>query len=172
MKQQNINAILEVVRELPDITSRELYTFVPDVPKGTVSSIVHHLKAKGVLVESGDKFLPTLKGDRAFPTYRVSDNPTPPVPKLKNNKPTDAALKMVIEELRNQISELEAWKKNALERHPDLAVDPVVLKAREIVAAELRASGDNTLADLVVSGAKDNTMLVKVTAKALETSYD
>jgi hypothetical protein len=172
MKQQNINAILEVIRELPDITSRELYTFVPHIAKGTVSSIIHNLKVRGVLVENGSKALPTLKGVRSYPAYRVSDNPVPPVPKLKNDKPTDAALQMRIDELSRQVCELAAWKTDALARYPDLAVDPIVLKAREIVAAELRATGDNALADLVMSGAKDNAMLVKVTITALETSYD
>jgi hypothetical protein len=174
MNQKQNEDILEIIRELPSITAREIYTFVPHIPKGTVSAALHNLKMQGIVVETGRKSLPTAKGERAFVTYAVSDSPapTPLVRKLKNNKPTDAALQMQIEELRRQVSELEAWKKNALERYPDLGVDPLTLKARQIVAAEVRASGDKHLADLVLSGAKDDTMLVKVTAKALEMNYD
>ncbi len=172
MNQKQTEEILEIIRELPNITAREIYTFVPHIPKGTVSSTLHGLKMQGIVVKSGYKTLPTASGDRPFDTYVVSDNPTPPAKKLKNDRPTDTALKMQIAELCSRINELEAWKKNALERYPDLGVDPLILKARQIVAAEVRASGDKHLADLVLSGAKDETMLVKVTAKALEMNYD
>jgi predicted transcriptional regulator len=47
-----------------------------------------------------------------------------------------------IDGLSAQIAELEAWKADAIKKHPDLAeTDPLLLKAREIVAGLLRDRG-------------------------------
>jgi hypothetical protein len=160
--------VLNLIRELPGITAREIYTFMPDVPKGTVSSSVTTLKSRGLIVEDGKKVLDTGSGPRPFPAYRESDNPLPPVKRLKLKKPTEAGLQARLDAANKLIEELQAWKADALRRFPELGVDPIVLRARSIVASALRAAGDPTLADLVTRGAKDETMLVKVTVKALE----
>jgi len=47
-----------------------------------------------------------------------------------------AQLKQMIEIRDKQIAELEAFKATAIEKYPDLAVSPVVLRAREILAAK------------------------------------
>jgi hypothetical protein len=73
-----------------------------------------------------------------------------------------------MKELRRQLAELEAWKEAAMSRFPDLAVSPIVLKARKLVADEVRAGGDMLLANQIVEGKKDETLLVKVAIKALE----
>jgi hypothetical protein len=168
---QNVQDVISVIKELPNITSRELYTFVPQVPKGTVSSIMHSLKAQGVITTTGYKTLPTLKGERSFVTYAVSDNPTPPVRNLKLKQPTDAGIREQMKELRRKISELEAWKEAAMSRFPDLAVSQVVITARKLVADEVRAGGDMLLANQIIEGKKDETLLVRVAIKALEESY-
>jgi hypothetical protein len=160
--------VLEVVRTLPGITAREVYTFMPHVPKGTVSSILHSLKIKGTVIEEGTKTLDTASGPRPFAAYMVSDSPVPLGKKRKLKQPTDDGLREQMKELRRQLVELEAWKEAAMSRFPDLAVSPIVLKARKLVADEVRAGGDMLLANQIVEGKKDETLLVKVAIKALE----
>jgi hypothetical protein len=163
--------VTNTIKALPGVTTRELYELLPHLKQTVVSYAVHRLKMTGAIVEGEKKELP-VKGvrgkTRLFSTYLVNDNPTPPVKRRKLKSPTEAGLKAQLEEARAKIAELEAWKQGALARHPDLGVPPVVLKARAIVAAELRAAHDHNLADLVMSGKKDETLLVKVTIKGLE----
>lgn len=160
--------IIALIKEVPNITSREMYAYFPNATKSTVSSTIYNLKNKGVIVQTGKKQLQTKKGPHSFPCFQLSDNPTPLVRQRKLKNPTEAGLRAQLEDLRNKLCELEAWKREALERYPDLGVDPMTLKARAIVAEQLRAVGDNNLADLVVAGKKDETLLVKVTVRALE----
>jgi hypothetical protein len=73
-----------------------------------------------------------------------------------------------LEQAQAEIEELRAWKEAAMSRFPDLAVSAVVIKARKIVADEVRAGGDTLLANQIVSGLKDSTLMVRVALKALE----
>jgi hypothetical protein len=135
--------------------------------------MVFWLKNKGVIEESGKKVVTMKNGvPKYVPTYALSSNPTPNVVKMKRKAPTEAALHMQIKQLNAQIAELEAWKRDAIARYPDLAVDPVVLKARKLVAEEVRAGGDHTLADQIARGVKDETLMMRVTIKALEEGND
>ena len=63
MGKQLDDEILALVKELPGIAAREMYEFMPHVPKGSVSSALHGLKVQGYF-NTGTKVLPTLKGDR------------------------------------------------------------------------------------------------------------
>lgn len=169
MGKQLDDEILAVVKELPGITAREIYEFMPHVPKGTVSSAIHGLKVQGYFT-FGTKVLPTRKGDREFTTFTLSPNPDPKyAPVIKKRKtPTESGVNAQLEQIKAELAELKAWKDMAIARYPDLLVDSTVLKARKIVAAELKAAGDCNLAEQVLAGKKDETMLVKVTARALE----
>jgi hypothetical protein len=160
--------VLNLARELPGITTRELTTFMPHVSPSVVSTTVHYLKTRGVLVKDGAKQVDTKQGPREFPTYKVSDNPVPAAKKCKLKKPTEAGLQARLDEAHRLIAELQAWKESAMSRFPDLAVSPLVLKARKLVADEVRAGGDLILANHIVEGKKDETLLVKVAIKALE----
>lgn len=59
------------------------------------------------------------------------------------------------------------WKADAIARYPDLAVDPVVLKARQMVAAEIGDS-DKASRDAVLAGQRDGTLQMRVAVKLLE----
>lgn len=164
--------ITDVIRELPGITTRELYDYLPHVSKKTITSVVFTQKAKGVIREAGKKQFDTAKGPHSFATYEINPTGTPSAKKRRLKAPTEAGYAAQLEELRAKVRELEAWKVSALERCPDLAVPDVVLKARKLVADEVRACGDTLLADQIIAGKKDETLLVKVAIKALEEAND
>jgi hypothetical protein len=166
---QNTNDIIALVTELPGITAKEIMDFMPHMSSAAVSSCLHSLKNKGTITLSGKKRMSTKVGPRAVPAYKIGDGtPAPRPKKMKLKSPTEAGLNAQLEALKQKVAELEAWKVNAMARCPELSVPPIVLKARELVAAELRAHADHTLADAVAAGKKDDTMLVRVTIKALE----
>lgn len=167
--------ILEVVRELPGSTTRDIADLMPHVPFGTVGALVHTLKAEGAIVAKGLRPYTTSDGkQRHHHTYFLSSNPTPvtPTPRVRRSKPTTAGYEARIKELEAKVADLTQWRANALERYPDLGVEPVVLKARKLVATEVRAGGDNNLADEILAGRKDTTLMVRVAIKALEEAND
>lgn len=154
---------------MPGLTSTEVAALMPHANKATVASMVFILKKAGYIKESGKKLESRRNGNpMSIPVYSISDNPAPNVVKMKRTAPTEQALHVQIKELNATISELVAWKTNAIARYPDLAVDPVVLKARKLVAEEVRAGGDNHLANEIIAGHKDSTLMVRVAIKALE----
>ena len=73
-----------------------------------------------------------------------------------------------IARLQSQVIELELWKADAIKRYPDLAIPPLLKRAREIVADELRASGENDMAEKVVAGKNDKSLAVRLVLKMLE----
>lgn len=164
--------VLEIIRELPDSTSREIASLMPHMNPATVAATVNKLKMEGIVIESGSKVLDITNGTRTFVTYAISPNPTPVVARMKRTAPSEAALHLRIKELEATIAELRVWKDAAISRYPDLAVSPIVLKARKLVAEELRAGGDPALAEQVSLGRKDDTLMMRVTIKALEEVTD
>ena len=165
--------VLEIIREMPGVTSAEIVALMPHRSKASITSMVFWLKNKGTIEESGKKIVAMKNGvPKHVATYTLSSNPTPNIVKMKRKAPTEAALHMQIKQLVNTITELEAWKRDAISRYPDLAVDPTVLKARKLVSEEVRAGGDHTLADQIMLGRKDDTLMMRVTIKALEEGND
>lgn len=165
--------ILEIMRELPDSTLGDVCALMPHVSYSAVSSTISYLKKTGVVEVSGRKSIMRSNGaPNRVSTYRLSTNPTPNVVRMKRKEPTEAGLRMQVKQLQEQIAELVAWKQEAIARFPDLAVDPVILRARELVSAEVKAGGDNALAEAVLAGRKDDTLMMRVTIKALEEAND
>lgn len=101
--------------------------------------------------------------------YAYSPNPNPAPapaaaqPKMKRKKPTEAGLQATVSLLREQVAELEAWKADAIRRHPDLAVSPVVLKARALAARKFPDKANE-----IHSGRMDDKPLIQVIVEALE----
>jgi len=177
--------ITAIIRDLPGVTSRQIAEFLPNSNRSSIVSALNSLTTDGVVVVSGKSEAPatSARGPRSFTLYHYSlasqnqgtDTVTEPIYR-RPSKPTTAPvtdvthdeLRARIRTLEATVSELELWKKEAVARYPDLTVDPVVLKARRLVAEEVRASGDHTLADRILAGAKDDGLMVRVTIKALE----
>lgn len=162
--------VLEVIKAMPGCTTSEIVELMPHASHSAVCCMVHNLKREGRIRE-GDKksFVKKNGAGGKLGTYFFVDGPAAPAPRvMKRNTPTASGYEVRLAEKDEKIRELEAWKDAAIKRYPDLAVPPVTLKARKIVADELRAGGDPVLADQVMKGFKDNTLMVRVTIKALE----
>lgn len=163
------NEILEIVRVMPGLTAKEIAELMPHCNASTIASVIHGLKISGALKVTGKKEIMRSNGwPTKAETFELSNDPTPNVVRMKQREPTEAGLHMQVKELKAKVAELEGWQRDAIARYPDLAVDPVVLTARKLVAAEVRAGGDNNLADHVLAGHKDDTLMVRVAVKALE----
>ena len=174
-KSNTQKEVLEIIQNMPGIASHEVRELMPHVGYAPVMSMLSYLKKKGIIVETGEKKTIT-KGNgvrAAVACYAMNPDPDPKplAPKFKRSKqrmPTPSALELRIEELSQKVQELETWKQHALARHPDLAVPPIILRARALVASELRAHNDPVLAQAVERGQKDETLMVRIAAKALE----
>lgn len=158
--------ILEVVREMPGLTTSDVIDLMPHVPRGTVASSLNSLCAQGKVLRA-TKPREGKYGRANVAIYTINPTPKPPIKQRKITTPTPTALEAQLSEARAKVAELTLWKENAIHRYPDLDVDPVVLEARKIVAAELDAMSDHALAEQVRSGKKDNILPMRVTVAAL-----
>jgi hypothetical protein len=163
-------AILSVLTDFPGATTREIVDLLGNIKLDVATQLVHQLYTKGYIVQNGTKpYVGTNGKAYKAKTYAVSD--TPGVPKAKKPANKDTTDSDVMATLKARVLELESWKFDAIVRHPDLAADPIVLKARKLVADEVRASGDGILADRISMGSKDDGLLMRVTIKALEEAH-
>lgn len=166
---QTRREILEALREFPGSTSRELALLIPHIPEGTLFAAISKLTAEGVLRRNGFKQIVMSNGrNKSQPTYEVN---LASLLKIANRRKADSAQDVddaKVKELEAKVAELTAWKRDAIERYPDLAISPLVLRARELVAAEMRASFDNKFADEVLAGQRDSSPMMRVTLKVLE----
>lgn len=168
--------VVNTVKIMPGLTANEIAKLIPDVKYSTVLSTVSNLAKQGVLVNAGYATITKSNGLQVKAAkFNYSDSPVPLPTDRKLKKPTPTGyeaqiseLKAQIAELKAQIAELEAWREAAVTRYPDLAVPPIVLRARTLVAEEVAAGGDYTLADQIKRGLKDATLMVRVAIKALE----
>lgn len=166
------NEILEIVRQLPDITSREIATLLGHLNEGTIFSMVNKLKNDGVLLVTQGKPMMMKNGHKkTLATYRINPDPKPlPLVKNKNRKPTVAECRHEanMQVLRNKIAELESWKATAIKRYPDLGVSPAVFKARAMVAQEYTTMGNLDIAESVLAGERDDSPMMRLALKAME----
>ena len=161
--------ITNTVKIMPGLTANEIAKLIPDVKYSTVLSTVSNLAKQGVLVNAGYATITKSNGLQVKAAkFNYSDSPVPLPTDRKLKKPTPTGYEAQISELKAQIAELEAWREAAVTRYPDLAVPPIVLRARALVAEEVAAGGDYTLADQIKRGLKDATLMVRVAIKALE----
>ena len=161
--------ITNTVKIMPGLTANEIAKLIPDVKYSTVLSTVSNLAKQGVLVNAGYATITKSNGLQVKAAkFNYSDNPVPLPTGRRLKKPTPTGYEAQISELKAQIAELEAWREAAVTRYPDLAVPPIVLRARTLVAEEVAAGGDYTLADQIKRGLKDATLMVRVAIKALE----
>ena len=161
--------ITDVLKVMPNLTSAEISALLPELSMPVLHTTISYMRKRGELITTGRKQV--IKSDDVPHTvnaYSISDDPVPPAPKIKLKKPTPAGYEARIEELNQKIEELEQWKAAAIDRFPDLAAPPLMVRARKIAAEEVRAGGDTLLANQIMSGLKDSTLMVRVALKALE----
>lgn len=181
--------ILEIVRTMPGVTAKEVKDLMPHRSSSSVSSglsklyklgavacseKVKRIKANGIPYYEAKYVL----GDGTLPQYKLTNGGGNVSSKPLNNKKfggagrgkrqTDSGMQATIDALRAEVIELKQWKTDAIERFPELAVPPIMMRARKLVAKELEAAGDRNLAMQVMAGTKDGTLMVRVAVAALE----
>ncbi len=147
--------ILEVVSAFPKSTAAELAVIL-EKTNDAVKSSLRRLEAKGQLIRG------TRETDTAnFIVYTIN---TDYKPKKQESriiapnvvKPAKTPHKCTIDESQNElqieVEQLREWKRRALIAFPDLNVDPLVYKAREIFA---RHTDDKKIQDDIYSGRLD-----------------
>lgn len=156
--------VAEIIKKNPGLTSKEIYQYFPHISYFNVSGVLSHL------YYAGDYMRQPVSGTKLFRYYFSSGaEPEARSPQKRRPKLTDAGLNARLAEANKTIADLEEWKVNAIKRFPDLAVAPVIIRAREIVAKRLELSGDGAGAREVRAGKRDNTMIMLATIDALET---
>jgi hypothetical protein len=71
----------------------------------------------------------------------------------------------VIEALQAELAELRSFKDAAVARYPDLAVPEIVLRARQIAAAEY--ASDKVAVSAILNGTRDKSPLIRAILAAL-----
>lgn len=159
--------ILKALTDFPGITTREIVALLGNIKLEVATQHIHQLYTNGYIFQHGIKPYVGKNGiSYKTKTYAVSGAlGVPKAKKPDDKKMTDSD---VIVTLKARVLELESWRFDAITRYPDLAADPIMLKARRLVSEEVRESGDGILADRILAGDKDDGLLMRVTIRALE----
>lgn len=163
--------VLEAIREFPGSTSRELHDVLPHIPLATLCGVISRLHSEGVLKYGVGRVITMANGrPKTQRTHEIDPDFLLKSPRRKPSKKPSVLVDNRVRELEVQLAELKAWKEDAIARYPDLKVDPLVLRARQLVAEELRASDEPKMAEDVMAGYKDGSPLMRVTIRVLERS--
>lgn len=164
------NQIMHIVRERPGLAVRELAEFFPDRPRSSISGRTSVMIARGDLRREWRPHPKAQKGVRGATKEGVlfiSNGAPVPKPRKVSAPPSSA----LVDHLRAEVETLKAWRAEAIARYPDLAVDPLLLKARQIVAKAIKDKNEGGWADAyqqVISGQRDNSVAIVATLAALE----
>lgn len=135
----SLHEVVEIVENLPGITSAEVLALMPHEPKVNIHRHLSYLAKIGRI---------TRRVERPFKHFPGS-----------NEKPKPKAIPLAstrIHDLEAKIAELQQWKAMAIARFPDLAVDPVVMQARRIA---IEAAPEYK--DEIERGRRDNSALIR-----------
>lgn len=151
-----------LIAEQPGISSKEIAEFFTELKnhESQVSAVLSHLYGEGGYRRE------RTAGERSFRYWPDPDAKPQPIPHKGKQTEVGAAVDLVA--LREEVVELRAWKADAIARFPALAVPPLVLKARQVVADQLRDCSDPEGAKAVLAGNRDHTTLLKAVVRALE----
>lgn len=168
MTRTTTEEALEIIREMPGVTSGNIVELMPHANQQTVYSTLNAQYIRGNLTR-----VTGPSDGKGWVPYQWSIAPAgtkPPVvvrkgkQKVSAPKPTgDAPVLM----FQTELEELRRWKAEAIARYPDLAVDPIILKARGIVAAEMDGVDDDYAA-AVRAGKRDGVLAMRLVVKMLE----
>lgn len=158
--QDEIKTLLK--DEADGLSTQQIAEFFPDRPYNTISAAISTIYALGGYRRE------RVPGSLAYRYWCDPSVPPAPPREIKLRVPTATGLQARLDEATAKIAELEEWKADAIKRFPDLAVPPLVITAREIVAKRLKANGDPNGAHDVLAGRRDHTPLVQATVDALE----
>jgi hypothetical protein len=149
--QTHESKVLDIVKMLPGSISKDIVTLLEgEVPPNIVRSHLAKLCHKGALqftlIPSGNP-----RGRQNVKSYSIATNP----PKSESSP-----------SLADELEVLRAFRQRAIDQYPDLAVDPAILKARNIVLEVIGTTHQSY--DDVKAGRKDSCPLMRVALRALE----
>lgn len=145
--------VMEIVRELPGLTSGEIVNLMPHVKSQSVYSRLYTMMTNGAVRRENKLWY--LGGGVAQMNRKLAETAST----------SDAT---TIATLLAKVAALEGWKADAIGRYPDLAIPPLLKRARDIVAKELLETGDRKGAADVENGLRDNALPVRLVLKMLE----
>lgn len=159
--------VLNVLKRNANSTTKELAALLPHLEIDHISHAISSMAAKDIVFVTGSKREKGPSGrlvtHRSYSVkYQKAAKDVAPPAALQ-----DDILNDLIKTLKAEIDALEKWKQAALVRYPELSADPIVLQARELVAAEALASGDFQLANATRAGLRDDMIYVRSVVRAL-----
>lgn len=151
----------------PNSTTKELAGLMPHHSIDNISHAISSMAAKNLVFVTGKKREEGPSGrittHSAYSVkYKKADKDAAPQP-----IPRPELFNSLIETLETEIAVLAQWKEAALLRYPDLEVDPLVLEARALLAAEAEAQGSIMASQAYITGNRDHTVAVQALVKAL-----
>ena len=158
--------VLNVLRHNPNSTTKELSALMPHLEIDDISHAVSSMAAKDIVFVTGKKPESGPSGrtttHRAYSVKYEKSKDTPP--KL----PTQSDLfGELVNTLEAEVTALQQWKEAALLRYPDLGVDPLLLEARALLAAEAEKQNCIPASHNYINGNRDNTIAVQALVKVL-----
>lgn len=158
--------VFNTLKRNPNSTTKELFALLPHIEIDNISHAVSSMVDKNIVFVTGKK-------SEAGPSGRVC---THRAYSVKYEKSKDAPAKPpvqsdlfgeLINTLEAEVISLQQWKEAALLRYPDLDVDPLLLEARALLAAEAAEQGIQMTADAFIKGERDHTFAVRALVKLL-----
>lgn len=151
----------------PNSTTKELCALLPHLDIDNVSHAVSSMVAKGIVFVTGKKAEEGPSGrittHRAY-SIKYQKAAKDPAPKAA---PQGDLFAQLIKTLEEEVKALEQWKQAALLRYPDLDVDPILLEARALLAAESEQQNCKPAAHAYINGNRDHTIAVQTLVKVL-----
>ena len=151
----------------PNSTTKELTALMPHMDIDNVSHAISSMAAKGLVFVTGRKA-------EEGPSGRITTHRAYSVKYTKPSKdtapkaaPQGDLFSQLVKTLEEEVKALEQWKQAALLRYPDLDVDPILLEARALLAAEAAEEGNQMTADAFINGQRDTSLAVRALVKAL-----
>lgn len=151
----------------PNSTTKELSELMPHHTIDNISHAVSSMASKNIVFATGSKREIGPSGrvttHKAYSVkYQKAAKDVPP-----NSTPHVELLNDLIKTLKAEKDVLEQWKQAALVRYPDLDVDPLLLEARTLLAAEAMEEGNEFQAADILNGNRDHSFSVRALVKVL-----
>lgn len=158
--------VIEAVKAFPNSSAQTVSELIPGTNNSQIQQMCLALYSAGVF--DREKAPKSGAGQPPF-LYRLAENPQPRTT-IRSSRGTNplAVLQAREKALTARVAELEQWQAEAMLRYPDLAVSPIVIEARKIVAEQFQARHDTHAAEDVLAGRKDESTIVKAVVAALE----
>lgn len=159
--------VFNALKRNPNSTTKELSALLPHIEIDNISHAVSSMTDKNIVFVTGKKSEVGPSGrtctHRAYSVkYEKKSVCTPP-----KAAPQEDLFGQLINTLEAEVIALQQWKEAAILRYPDLDVDPLLLEARALLAAEAAEEGNEIQATDIIKGNRDHSFSVRALVKIL-----